>query len=239
MRQNKISRRSFIKKSGTALAGLGLLGTRKITAQEKSTELNAISTRGTSAMRVIESYPEVNKKEVSLYKLRGTSGILIDGMVERTTHNTTTETVHPDYVKSLVHTHGLLTAEPTVSASHKVKSRMYLSPQDLRAYFSHLRQGTITKPIVLHLATINEHGKVIGYTSVLFGKKFLINYYKSDPQLIRVAERLCNTLPEEVKTNSGVDKYNALLLELKNHGAIFKVTPAAGYIYRNQSFEKK
>jgi len=221
-----ISRRTVLKIIGKSLVGTAFLGlvAKRANAQETTPAPKIISTRGHSVKSIIESYPAVNEKEISLYKMRGTRGEIIDGMYERSTHGTKVKTPLPEKLKSIIHTHIIENANPNLSRKYKIKRMMYLSPKDFRAFNQALEKGAIKKPIVFHVATINEKGKVMLYTSMRFGEKFLEQYYKNNPELHNTIKEICQINEEGLKNPEQIDAYNSLVNKLKNHGAIIKTT---------------
>lgn len=237
-----VSRRAFLKAFGKAAArvALGNTGRRLLMAEEGKLFQKIISTKKGGVRRVIiESYPDVDSKEVSLYKLRGTRGEVIDGMTKRSAHGTDSTTPLPEKIKSITHTHSIKYANPDLSNNYKAKRMMYFSPKDFRAIIAPLEKGLIRKPITFHIATINEAGKIIGYTSILLGKRFLENYGKQNEGLLTVLEKIWSIPDGAVETAGQIDAYTALVYRLKEFGAVIKGRPMPGYIFNNKTFEKR
>ncbi|VVB74570.1 Uncharacterised protein [uncultured archaeon] len=236
----RVSRRDFLKRLGTIGTAIALgKSAGNTAAQEKSFVVKVFSTKGRTAKSIIEHYPEVENKEISLYKLKGTRGELRDAMFKRSANETKTLTPPSEKLKSVLHTHMINSANSSLTRDYKIKRMMLPSPEDFLTLINFLKKGLIKKPIVMHVATIDEKGKLIGYVSARFGEKFLRNYSIENPRMGEVLDEIINTNENGLNTPQRINKYHGLVQRLREFGIIIKTTPTKEYTTKRGYFERK
>lgn len=240
---NKISRRSALKLIGTGIAA-GLLG-RHFSELKKPVELEksppngllkipdnpqTIITRGRSAKSVIEGWPDVRTKEMEWYKTKGTRGELKQDVVLRTPDRSSSVYLSRP-LKSSLHTHLKLSQiDPPMA---------YPSPADIENIFlsiaSEIRSpGSLTP--TMHVASIDQNGKVTGYGSMRVTKRLVSEYKNKNPELAGILEKIKQI---KFRRKEDVSGYIDLVGKLKKFGLQLRATPMPGHKFEKYYFTLK
>lgn len=248
------SRRTFLK-GAVALAGASVIGCRtaplteeQVAALEKRRALESAPAyitslnQNRSVKKMLEEVPFIKAQEISFH--REGAGKWRDVTLERGWSNSKMIPIQPK-TKSILHTH------PTWSAESPIEKKMDTIPSALDLFnllLKYQRKVPSRQLKFSHVAVISPGGKVMGYYTLMIGKKLERTLRTGTFSFFREDTKKLNKVLDDlsfIHKMSFEAPYAAYLrLEktyatLKKMGLMVRQTPLPGYTFKDGYFQEK